>query len=400
MIINTLGFRIFQLVFYNAARFLKWRKPVLLTGAGSLKGLPEEIRKYGIDNVLFITDGSIMGLHLPDRLLEYLKEAGIKTEVFSSVKTNPTLDIIEEARKMYLEKKCGGFVAFGGGSVIDTAKAAAARVAKPKKTIQQMGGFLRVRRTLPPVFAVPTTAGTGSEVTVAAVVTDGITHHKYAINDPVLIPVCAVLDPELITGLPPTITAYTGMDALTHAVEAYITFGVSKKCRKLSEDAVKLIFENIGKAYRNGADIEARQNMQLASFYAGDSFTRAGLTYVHPIAHTLGGLYNEAHGLANAVILPYVLEAFGSKIYKKLACLAKIARLGVSGITEEEAAKLFINNIKTLNRDMKIPERFDYIKADDVPQMAKWALEEANPWYPVPKVFGTSEITSIIEKIR
>lgn len=392
-------YRIFQICFYNASHFLKWRKPLVLGGAGRVLKLPDAVKNHGIDNVLFVTDNIIMQLHLPDSLLAELNNKGIKYTVFDSVKANPTIDIVEEARKAYIENGCTGFIAFGGGSAIDTAKAAAARIVRPNKTIPQLKGFLKVLKTPPPVFAVPTTAGTGSEVTVAAVITDGITHHKYAINDPQLIPVCCVLDPELTVGLPPAITAFTGMDALTHAVEAYITFGVTKRCKKLSEDAVKLIFGNIKKAYADGRDIDARNNMLLAAFYAGDSFTRAGLTYVHPIAHTLGGLYNEAHGRANAVILPYVLDAFGSSIYRKLARLARAAGLDVSGQTDEQAAKAFIAAIRQMNADMGIPEKFDFIKRGDVPRMIKWALKEANPWYPVPKVFGKTEITDIIERV-
>jgi alcohol dehydrogenase class IV len=261
-----------------------------------------------------------------------------------------------------------------------------------------MGGFLKILKKVPPVFAIPTTAGTGSEVTIAAVVTDEH-HHKYAINDPRLLPVCAVLDPRLTASLPPSITADTGMDALTHAVEAYITHGVSKKCRRLSEDAVRLIFANLPRSYQNGADMEARMNMLLASFYAGDSFTRAGLTYVHPIAHTLGGLYGTPHGRANAVVLPYVLEAFGSRIHPQLKALAAVAGLDVAGKTDAQATQAFIEAIRGMNRDMGIPETFEFIKAEDVPQMVKWALAEANPWYSPPAIFGAEQVEAVIRRI-
>lgn len=397
--LKKIWYRTFQFCFYNASHFLKWRKPVVLSGAGSALKLPEEVKRLGVKRALFVTDRTITGLGLPASLLAALNEAGIECTVFDSVMENPTIDVIEQARKAYIDSGCGGFIAFGGGSVIDTAKAAAARVAKPKASIQKMGGFLKVRRRLPPVFAVPTTAGTGSEVTIAAVVTDSATHHKYAVSDPVLIPVCCVLDPELTRGLPPAVTANTGMDALTHAVEAYITRGVTKRCKKLSEDAVKLIFANVKRAYENGSDMEARQNMLLASFFAGDSFTRAGLTYVHPIAHTLGGLYNEAHGRANAVILPYVLDAFGSGIHKQLARLADVAGLQVKDKSEREAALAFIAGIRKLNNDMGIPEKLGAIKSRDVPRIVDWALKEGNPWYPVPSIFGKAEISAVVGRI-
>lgn len=393
------AYRVFQFFFYKAAKFLRWPVPTLLKGADSVFLLPQEVKRRGVDNVLFVTDRSIMQLHLPDALLGALADAGIHCTVFDAVRSNPTIEMIENARKAYLDNGCQGFIAFGGGSVIDTAKVAAARIANPKKTIEKMGGFLKVGGKLPPVFAVPTTAGTGSEVTIAAVVTDGETHHKYALSDPHLIPACAVLDPRLIVGLPPAITADTGMDALTHAVEAYLTQGVSRQCRRLSEDAVRLIFANLQRSYSDGSDLEARMNMQLASFYAGDSFTRAGLTYVHPIAHTLGGLYGTPHGRANAVILPYVLEAFGSCIHSKLKKLAAAAGLDVAEKSDAEAAAAFIEAVKEMNRSMGIPAQFDFIKEKHIPQMVKWALAEANPWYPVPQVFGAAELTAVIKKI-
>jgi aldehyde dehydrogenase (NAD+) len=392
-------FRTFQFVFYKAARFLKWRKPVLLQGAGSVLRLPDAVKKFKADNVLVVTDRMLLELRLPDKLLAALGQAGIRYALFDGVQANPTTDIVEEARNAYAENSCSGFIAFGGGSAIDTAKAAAARIARPKKSISRMGGFLKVGKKTPPVFAVPTTAGTGSEVTIAAVVTDSKTRHKYAVNDPQLIPVCAVLDAELTAGLPRQITADTGMDALTHAVEAYITRGVRKLCKELSEKAVRLIYANIETAYADGANPEARQNMLLASFWAGDSFTRAGLTYVHPVAHTLGGLYNVPHGRANAVILPYVLEAFGGAAHKKLAKLAEAAGLDVAGRTDAEAAGAFIASIRRLNRGMGIPEKFGCIREEDIPQMVRWALAEANPWYPVPKIFGGAEVEAIIRSV-
>jgi len=199
----------FPILLLQSVAFSEWRKPLLLTGAGSILKVPEAVKSYGISNMLFVTDSSIIKLHLHDALFSALEKEGIKYAVFDEVRANPTIDIIEEARNAYIKNGCQGFIAFGGGSAIDTAKAAAARIARPKRTISQMGGFLKVRRTLPPLFAIPTTAGTGSEVTIAAVVTDSKTHHKYAVNDPVLIPVCAVLDPELTAGLPPAITAAT-----------------------------------------------------------------------------------------------------------------------------------------------------------------------------------------------
>lgn len=393
-----LAYRVFQFFFYKASYFLYWPAPTLLTGENCVLKLPEEMKRRGVTHTLFVTDSNLIKIGLPGPLLEALKVANIRCTIFDAVMPNPRSDMIKQAAKIYAQEGCDALVAMGGGSVIDTAKIAAARVALPRKSIARMGGFLKIGKKLPPIFAIPTTAGTGSEVTIAAVVTDEH-HHKYAINDPRLLPVCAVLDPKLTATLPRSITADTGMDALTHAVEAYITRGVSGKCRRLSEEAVKLIFANLPEAYQNGADMEARMNMLLASFYAGDSFTRAGLTYVHPIAHTLGGIYGTPHGRANAVILPYVLEAFGSRVHLQLAKLAAVAGLDVAGKTEAQAAVAFIAAIRKMNHDMGLPETFDFIKEEDIPQMVKWAIGEANPWYPPPVLFGTEELTAVVRRI-
>ena len=222
--------------------FLDWSEPQLLEGKGSVLRLPEFIKSKGINKVLVVTDKGLMSLNLLDPMFEKLKEAGVEYVVYDGVQPNPTIPNIEAAREMYLKNGCEGFIAFGGGSSMDCAKVAAARVVKPNQTVRQMRGYLKVLKKLPPFFAVPTTAGTGSETTVAAVVTDPETHEKNAINDICLRPKFAVLDPELTVGLPPHITSTTGMDALTHAVEAYIGRSNTKQTREQAEKATKLIF--------------------------------------------------------------------------------------------------------------------------------------------------------------
>ena len=298
-----------------------------------------------------------------------------------------------------MNNKCEGIIAFGGGSPMDCAKAAAARVVKPKQSVKKMRGYLKVHKKLPPFFAVPTTAGTGSETTLAAVVSDPETHEKNAICDTSLRPKYAVLDPQLTVGLPPHITSTTGMDALTHAVEAYIGKSNVKSTIKYSEAAVVLIHKYLEKAYNNGKDIEARENMLKASFYAGCAFTRAFVGYVHAIAHNLGGLYNTPHGLANAVILPHVLEWYGEKIYKKLAKLADLSQISSKNMSDEQKAKAYINEIKRMNKAMNIPETFDFIKEEDIPTLVKRALKEGNPGYPVPKIMNEVECEKVIRSI-
>jgi alcohol dehydrogenase class IV len=281
---------------------------------------------------------------------------------------------------------------------MDCAKAAAARVTNPKISVRKMRGVLKLHHKLPPFFAVPTTAGTGSETTLAAVVTDTATHEKNAINDIRLKPRFAVLDPELTVGLPPHITSTTGMDALTHAVEAYIGKSNVKSTEEYAEKATKMIFENIEKAYTNGKDIEARDQMLKASFYAGQAFTRAYLGYVHAIAHNLGGQYAVPHCLANAIILPYVLEYYGETAHKRLAKLAEIAGVKTTG-SDKEKAEAFIEAIKTLNKNMNIPDGFDMIQEKDIPVIVKRALKEGNPLYPVPKIMDEADCEAVIRRM-
>ena len=389
-------YRIYQTVFKVAMNFLDWSEPQLLEGKGSILKLPEFVKSKGINKVLVVTDKGLMGLHLLDPLFEKLTEEGVDYVVYDEVQPNPTIPNIEAAREMYIKNECQGFIAFGGGSPMDCAKAAAARVVKPNQTVRKMRGYLKVLKKLPPFFAVTTTAGTGSETTVAAVVTDPETHEKNAINDICLRPKYAVLDPELTVGLPPHITSTTGMDALTHAVEAYIGRSNTKQTRNQAEKATKLIFDNVEAAYKNGKNFEARANMLKGSYWAGCAFTRAYVGYVHAIAHNLGGLYGTPHGLANAVILPYVLEWYGECIYPQLAKLADI--VGIKGNNEADKAVKFIEAIKMLNANMNIPSSFDMIKEEDLPTLIGRALKEGNPGYPVPRIMNYDDMESVIRR--
>ena len=392
-------YRLYQKVLKLAMCFMDWSEPEIFEGEGAVLKLPVFIKNKGINKVLVVTDKGLMSIHLLDSLFAELKKEGIEYVVFDGVQPNPTIPNIEECRNTYLENNCQGIIAFGGGSPMDCAKAAAARVVKPKQSVRKMRGYLKVHKKLPPFFAVPTTAGTGSETTLAAVVTDPTTHEKNAICDTCLRPKYAVLDPSLTIGLPPHITSTTGMDALTHAVEAYIGKSNVKSTIRYAEDATKLIHENLEKAYANGKDIEARNNMLKASFLAGSAFTRAFVGYVHAIAHNLGGMYNTPHGLANAVILPYVLEWYGASVYKPLSKLGDLINITNENMSLEEKAKAFIQEIKRMNKAMNIPEKFDFIKEEDIPTLVKRALKEGNPGYPVPKIMKPSDCEQVIRSL-
>ena len=394
--IKKCWYRIYQKVLKLAMCFMDWSEPKLFEGEGSILKLPLFVKEKGINKILIVTDKGLMSLHLLDPLFEELNKQGVEYFVYDGVQPNPTIPSIEECKDMYLQNDCQGIIAFGGGSPMDCAKAAAARVVKPKQSVRKMRGYLKVHKKLPPFFAVPTTAGTGSETTVAAVVTDPETHEKYSICDGSLRPKYAVLDPTLTIGLPPHITSTTGMDALTHAVEAYIGKSNVKSTIKYSEEAVKLIHTNLEKVYTNGKDVEGRNNMLKASFYAGNAFTRAFVGYVHAIAHNLGGMYNTPHGLANAVILPYVLEWYGASIYKRLAKLADLIGLTNENMSIEDKGKAYIAEIRRMNKAMNIPEKFDFIKEEDIPVLVKRALKEGNPGYPVPKIMKPKDCEQVI----
>lgn len=283
---------------------------------------------------------------------------------------------------------------------MDCAKAAGARIAKPNQPVSKMKGILKVHKKIPLLMAIPTTAGTGSETTLAAVITDEETHHKYPINDFSLIPKYAVLDYKVTTSLPKQLTATTGMDALTHAVEAYIGRSTTRYTRKKAVRAVKLIGRNLKKAYEDGNDAKARMNMLKASYCAGVAFTQSYVGYVHGVAHSLGGQYGVPHGLANAVILPYVLEMYGDSCYKKLAKLATKAKILEEGQSDEETAKAFIQWIKDMNESMDIPNHIEGIEDEDIPKMAKHADKESNPLYPVPKLMNAKELEEIYRKVK
>lgn len=397
-ILNNAFCRVYQKTFKMVMPVFNWDEPELLKGPGAIKDLPALVKSKGVSNVLVVTDKGLMGLNLLDSLFENLEKQNIKYTVYDGVQPNPSIENIEEGRRIYLKNNCEGIIAFGGGSPMDCAKVVGARIANPNKSVSQMRGLLKVVKKIPPFFAVPTTAGTGSETTLAAVVSNMQTHEKYAINDPQLRPKYAVLDPELTTGLPKKITSTTGMDALTHAIEAYIGQSGVKSTNDYAEKATKLIFDNLEKAYEDGKDIEARENMLVASFYAGMAFTRAYVGYVHAIAHNLGGLYGTPHGLANAVILPHVLEYYGESAYAKLAKLADI--VGIDGSNDKEKAEKFIEEVKRMNKAMDIPEHFDFIKDEDIPTIVERALKEGNPLYPVPKIMDKEDCTTVVKAIR
>ena len=376
-------------MFRLALPFLPYRTPEVV---GSVKKLPEIILREKCGNVLIITDGQIMKLGLTRRLEKALTDSGIPYTIYDGTVANPTTENVADALALYRENGCDAIIGFGGGSSMDCAKAVGARAVKPKQSLAQMKGILKVHKKLPLLMAVPTTAGTGSETTLAAVITDAQTRHKYAINDFPLIPRYAVLDPKVTLSLPPFVTATTGMDALTHAVEAYIGNSTTHGTRKNAQMAVRLIFENLDTAYTNGSDIDARRNMLHASYYAGCAFTKSYVGYVHAVAHSLGGEYNVPHGLANAVLLPYVLQEYGASIHKKLYQLSVAAGICTKNTPCEQAANAFIDEIKAMKQRFGIGNTIPQLREEDIPKLSHYADKEANPLYPVPVLMDAEEL--------
>lgn len=388
--------RTYQAAFRMAMPVLPYREPERF---GSVAELEKVFRRMGTKSVLLVTDPFIRKAGLTKSFEELCARLGIKCPVYDGTRANPTVQNVEEARWIYLKEKCSCLAAIGGGSAIDCAKAIGARVVYPKRTLQQMKGTLRLFRKIPPLIAIPTTAGTGSEITPTAVLTDEGAKHKYTMNDFVLIPAFAVHDPEMTRTLPPSLTATTGMDALTHAVEAYIGQSTTKETRRLAIDAVRLIFGNVEQAYCDGNDMTARRNMLMASYYAGHAFSKSYVGYVHAVAHSLGGQYNIPHGLANSVLLPHVLEAYGPAIHGKLRELAVAVGIADGKESEGIAANRFIMTIRGLNARMGIPETLKGIRMEDIPIMAAHANREGNPLYPVPVLMDAGELEKLYETV-
>ncbi len=410
-IIAKAGCRVFQQVARVAMNLVPWNQcKKTFSGPGSISKLPKFLKDNGFKSILIVTDGFLFTSGKVDPIIAACEAEGMHSCCYHDVVPNPTIQNIEDGLALYKANECDAIVAVGGGSAMDCAKVIAARVCCPKKSVQQMKGLVKIwlssfssTKHFPPLVAIPTTSGTGSEATLAAIVSNPETHEKYPIEDPLLIPRYVVMDPELTKSLPQHLTSTTGMDALTHAVESYIGSENTKQTKKDAVEAVQLIYKYLKKAYDNGEDLEARVQMQNAAYLAGKAFTRAYVGYVHAIAHSLGGQYGVPHGLANAVILPRVLKAYGKSAHKKLAQLADC--VGITGANNAEKANNFIKWIDDMNTYMNIPDRIlsrdgeQLIKEEDLPRMVAHACSEANPLYPCPQVWGKKELEKIYREI-
>lgn len=395
-VLKRLYCRVFQAAFRLVMPLMPYREPECFDDVEELSGLLEGLKP---EAVLLVTDEGLCKAGLTAKVESLLQRLNIRCALYSGTRANPTVANVEEALALYKKEKCSCIIALGGGSPMDCAKGVGARAAYPKRSLAKLKGLLKVLKKIPPLIAIPTTAGTGSEATLTAVLTDDVKKHKYTMNDFTLIPRYAVLDPDLTRSLPPSLTASTGMDALTHAVEAYIGQSTTPLTRARALEAVQLIFANLEKAYGDGGNMEARRNMLRASYAAGIAFSRSYVGYVHAVAHSLGGQYNLPHGLTNAVLLPHVLEKYGGAIHGKLAELALCAGVAQAEDNAADAAAKFIAAIRAMNARMGIPAKLKGILPEDIPVMAAHAAKEANPLYPVPVLMEAQELEEFYYRI-
>ena len=375
------------------------RTPKVLKGENSLTELGDIINKQGLNKPLIVTGNTIFNLGFYKPLVARLEKYGIPYAIFHDCFPDPSTENVMNGYEVYKSEKCDCIVAIGGGSPMDCAKIIGAKVARPNKDIRKFSGVLAINRKIPPLFAVPTTSGTGSECTMAAVITDEKDHKKIPIADPVLVPKIAVLDPKLTEGLPPFTTATTAMDALCHALEVYTnkTYCTKKEFRAC-EKAVKLIYENVYECYKDGHNMVARENLQIAAYEAGIGITRGAVGYVHAIGHAIGGIYGVSHGEAMAIILPKVMRKYGKSAEKQLSKLADIC--GIKGENEAEKSSKLIYWIEEVNAKMGLNNCFRQIRDEDIDLIVKRVIKEANPLYPCPQIWKSKDVRDIVIELQ
>ncbi len=375
------------------AKVLVIPRPVLFTGEGAALKLCEAVAQMGARHVLLVTDEVLVSLGLHTSLVEALGHHGVTTTIYDGVRPDPTYTQVEDGLALLRGKGCDAVVALGGGSPIDAAKVISVMATNPKP-VRKLIGFLKVRKPGLPLYAVPTTAGTGSEVTVAAVLSDPETHLKTPIIDTHLVPQMAALDPILMAGMPPAVTADTGLDALTHGVEAYLSRNATPETDRFALAAIRLVFDNLPKAYADGNDLAARSAMAMASFYAGLAFTKTSVGYIHAIAHSFGAHYGVPHGRANAIVMPHVLEFSKGPAEQRLAEMA--LALGLGAEPKAELATRFIATARSLIQELGVPDRLESLRREDIPEIATEALREGHYNYPVPRYMNRKQCERLI----
>jgi alcohol dehydrogenase len=388
--------KLFQFILSIVRRFVKSPPQLTFCGVGSTEQLAGHIVRSGYKKLLLVTDKPLVELGLAGRVVDAVKSLGGDVVVYDGVLPDPTVAVVAGTLACYQREKCDAVLAFGGGSSIDTAKTVAA--AATNGGIEQVMGLFKVKTPPAPLFAIPTTAGTGSEVSFFAVISDTDSHQKNGIGAPAMLPKAIALDASLMRGLPKPITAATGMDALTHAIETYIATAANDDVRSYSGAAVEMIFENLYLAYEDGSNQAARESMAIASYYAGISLNIAAVGYVHAIAHQLGAKYGTPHGLANAIVLPHVLDLNIEAASGPLAELADVIGVSTPGTSDRLKAEQLVAAVRDLSKRLDIPVTLEALRRADIPGLVKDAADEGRT-YAVPTVLGRDQITSILTKL-
>ncbi len=396
---KILYFKLRAVVVTWLLRLLPRNPPVVFKGANSALTLCEQVAVMGYNKVIVVTDNFLGSSGILDGIKGTLDRLDVAFVVYDGVLPDPAFDQVQEGEAVIRAERCQAIIAVGGGSVLDAAKMMSMLHANPGP-LESFDGIQKSKKPGLPLFAIPTTAGTGSEITLAAIITDPISHRKIPIVDSKMIPGYIALDAEIMKGMPPGITAATGMDALTHAVESYLSKASTIATEEHARAAVRLIFKYLLHAYNEGGDIEARDGMALAAFYAGAAFTKTSVGYVHGIAHQLGRVCGTPHGNANAMVLPEVLAAYGDCVHRRLADLAIVAGIGEPTDSAASLAGKFIQAIIQMRKDMALPLLPRDLKAGDIPGIVDEAIAEAGSLYPVPRYMSEAEITTIVNGLR
>lgn len=373
-------------------------QPRMIKGEHALLDLVDVLKEKHLTHYMIVTTPGFIKRGTLQSFFEALTQNDIQYSIFHDVKPDPEISDVEKLKEMFIKDGCQALIAIGGGSAIDCSKAALACVPMKNLDVKTVLHTGRVSKQLPLLIAVPTTAGTGSEVTAGAVITDPIKKRKYALSHLFLIPKYAVLDASLLTSLPAKMTAYSGMDALTHAIEAYINCFNNRKTNEYALCAIKSIFQYLVPSFEDGLNMQYRLELLEASYNAGVAISNNYVGYVHAIAHGIGGMYHLQHGMINAIILPIVLEEYGDAVVGKLAKIADV--VGITGATDQDKSKQFIQKLKDLNQIFSIPTSIPEIQEEDIHYLATGAEKEGNPTYPTPVTWNVAQFEKVIRKIK
>ena len=373
-------------------------QPRMIKGEHALLDLVDVLKEKHLTHYMIVTTPGFIKRGTLQSFFEALTQNDIQYSIFHDVKPDPEISDVEKLKEMFIKDGCQALIAIGGGSVIDCSKAALACVPMKNLDVKTILHTGRVSKQLPLLIAVPTTAGTGSEVTAGAVITDPIKKRKYALSHLFLIPKYAVLDASLLASLPAKMTAYSGMDALTHAIEAYINCFNNRKTNEYALCAIKSIFQYLVPSFEDGLNMQYRLELLEASYNAGVAISNNYVGYVHAIAHGIGGMYHLQHGMINAIILPIVLEEYGDAVVGKLAKIADV--VGITGATDQDKSKQFIQKLKELNHIFSIPTSISEIQNEDIHYLAIGAEKEGNPTYPTPVTWNVAQFEKVIRKIK